>query len=126
MTRDSEGAQRHAEIDSTGCAIPFTQYLRPRGRRRAVITHVPAALFEKVNAILDAGYVFESELLRDGNTVVLTITDRETDDYAIRLCHNSKEVVENVRLLVEEFDLDTANRRRDTIRADIRGIVDDI
>ena len=105
----------HVEVDSNGVGVPFTQYTLPHGAMRDVITHVPAAMFEKVQSILDAGYVFECEVLSTG-IVSLTITDRDVDDFICVLAHNNRDVLTKVQQMIADFDVDKANARREYLR----------
>jgi len=119
MTNDlgtGRSAVQHVEVDSLGVAVPFVQYLRPHGTPRDVITHVPASMLAKVQAILDAGYVFECEVLRNDDIVSLTITDRDVGDLACHLVRNGRQVPDEVRTMIEKFDIDKANAQRDRMR----------
>ena len=81
--------------------IPFTQYLLPDGRKRQTEMFVPEALHSKAMKIIDAGYVFESEILTNG-TVSLTIADPSIEeDVEIQLCENGPKVKEAIAALIE-------------------------
>lgn len=82
--------------------VPFTQYLRPDGRQRAVTIEVPDHLSEKVKRILDAGLVFECEELSTG-ICSFTITSPEQDEL-IKLCPNGPKVPATVVALIEEYE----------------------
>lgn len=58
--------------------IPFTQYLRPDGRRISVAAPVPNGYAAGVEAVLDHGWEFECEVLTTGQ-VSLTVSDGEED-----------------------------------------------
>ena len=62
--------------------IPFTQYLRPRGKQVEVFIERPAEIYQKAQAIINRGYRFEIEVLLTGQ-VSMTISD-DTDDYAMK------------------------------------------
>lgn len=81
--------------------IPFIKYLRPSGRPVAVFIDRPDEIASKAHKIIEAGYHFECEELRNG-TVSLTITDDECD-HAIQLCRNDAEVPAAVDRLVMRF-----------------------
>lgn len=86
--------------------IPFTQYLRPDGRRRLVKVERPPAVEAKAHKILERGYRFECEMLDVEPPlpdVSFTITD-EDGDQAIELCRNGPEVLEAVDRLIMAFE----------------------
>jgi len=84
--------------------IPFTQYKLPDGRRVEISIERPTSVAEKARQIIDAGYVFECEVLTTGD-VSLTITDPEEGDLAFQVCANGEAVPGAVDRLVEEFKL---------------------
>lgn len=96
------------QADNPG-GISFTQYLLPRGERRAVKIHRPFAIQRKANEILALGYKFECEILTNG-MVSLTITGRNSDVY-IKVVPNDSAVPKAVDDLVMEFNADDAARR---------------
>lgn len=87
-------------------AVTFTQFLRPDGERRPMVTTVSQDLKHKVDEILDHGFHFEIEELTEG-TVHMTITDEHADYYS-RLCANGPPVPANVDALIRCFNLDYA------------------
>ena len=58
--------------------IPFTQYMRPDGRRVEISIERPEEICKKAEAIINAGYCFEIEVLTTG-LVSMTISDDEAD-----------------------------------------------
>jgi hypothetical protein len=82
--------------------IPFTQFLRPDGRRAKVSYECPEDVGAKAEKILAAGYRFECEVLTD-QTVSLTISTDE-EDVAHELCANGPDVIAAVRRLVMRFN----------------------
>jgi len=64
------------EIKAQKKKVPFTNYLRPNGRREETEMPVSLDLADKVDAILDKGLKFESEYLSTGDWS-FTIADRE-------------------------------------------------
>ena len=58
--------------------IPFTEYVKPNGRKRETIIVRSMAVCDKANDIMAAGYDFEVELLTTGD-VSLTITNEDGD-----------------------------------------------
>lgn len=82
--------------------IPFTQYLRPNGRRKEVTIEVSPDVASKAHAIIARGLAFECEELSTGQ-VSLTITDPEEGDLDIRVVPNGPGVREAVEDLVSRF-----------------------
>jgi hypothetical protein len=89
--------------------ITFTQYLLPYGRQRESYIERPDDVVAKARQIIAAGYVFESEKLRNG-FISLTITDHKVgEDVAIELFDNDYEVPARVDKLIMGFEI-PANR----------------
>lgn len=84
--------------------IPFTQYLRPDGRKRVVSIDLPDAVAQRAALIIEKGLVFECEELSTGQ-VSFTITDPREGDLDIRICMNGPDVPETVEKLIMEFKL---------------------
>lgn len=82
--------------------VPFTQYLRPNGRRTAVSIDMPNEIARQAAAIIAAGYRFECEELTTGQ-VSLTIADDDMD-YAIEVVMNGPGVPEAVARLIGRFN----------------------
>lgn len=83
--------------------IPFTQYLRPDGQKRAVEIERGAETEAVAKRFIDAGGRFELEMLGDMKTVSLTacrIVDNEPQDIACELCENGPEIPSAVDHLV--------------------------
>lgn len=89
-------------------AIPFTQYLLPRGERRAVHVYRPYAIAARAKQILALGYTFECEVLTTSQ-VSLSITGKNTDVY-IEIVNNGPEVLAAVDRLVMAFDGEVAKQ----------------
>jgi len=83
--------------------VPFTQFLRPDGRTRAVVISMPDEVADKARSIIANGLRFECEELMTG-VVSLTISDNEKD-LAQELCENGPEVPKLVEKLITEFEL---------------------
>ena len=84
--------------------IPFTQYLRPDGRKRPVIFTVAGDTAVKADKVLRRGWRFEAEVLVTGE-VSLTVEDDEDDEYpcqAIQIVPNGPEVPKAVERLVND------------------------
>ena len=83
--------------------IPFTQYLLPRGQRRAEQIERPADIEALAEKFIASGGRYECELLRDGSTASLTAVhkvDDEEQDIAIVLSVNGPAIPEKVDELV--------------------------
>lgn len=84
--------------------IPFTQYLRPDGRKRATEIERPAAIEAMAQAFINAGGRFESEELTNGIvslTAVYKVEGAEMD-IAIALCVNGPAVPHAVDAVVRD------------------------
>lgn len=88
--------------------IHFTQFLLPDGRRNPIEIWRPASIADKADAIRDAGFRFECEVLSTGH-VSLTITDDEMDR-AIEIVANGPGVLAAVDRLIEGFNPAAAER----------------
>ena len=88
-------------------AIPFTQYIRPRGRKKSLLIVRPAMILHKAEAIINSGYRFEIEELSTG-MISMTIvgfdpSTGEEGDVAHKLTRNDKSVPSKVDDLVMSF-----------------------
>jgi len=82
--------------------IPFTQYLRPHGKRQAVFFYTDSKeLYDKAQRIIDSGLAFECEVLMNG-VVSFTISNGE-EDLAIELAENGPKVPAAVTKLINDF-----------------------
>lgn len=81
--------------------IPFTQYLRPNGRRESVEVERPLDIEELAWEFIDSGGYFECEELTTGQ-VSLTAghPSCEAGDMAIVICENGPDVPTAVDKLV--------------------------
>ena len=84
--------------------IPFTQYKLPDGRRVEISVHRPPDIAAKAMRIIEAGHVFECEVLTDGE-VSLTITDPDKGDVDIDVCKNGPAVLDAVDKMIWRFVL---------------------
>jgi hypothetical protein len=84
--------------------IPFTQYLRPHGRKRAIEIDMPLPIEHLAFTFIKAGGRYEVEELTTGHVSLTAVykVDDEDQDIAIELCLNSKEVIEAVKKLVRK------------------------
>ncbi len=87
--------------------VKFTQYLLPNGHPQSVAIDLDGQTETKAQEIIDAGLVFECELLSGFRLVSFTIGDKtEEEDVAIKICPNGVEVPNTVTNLIMEFDLE--------------------
>ena len=81
--------------------VPFTQYIRPNGRKRECVVSCPDTLRTNVQAIIDRGWRFEAEVLTT-DEVSLTVFDPETEtNMAIQVGPNGSNVKRMVRELIK-------------------------
>lgn len=76
-------------------AIPFTQYLRPDGRRRETEIERPAEIEALAEAFISSGGKFECEELMTGEVSLTAVhlVEDEPDDIAIQVAKNAPGVV---------------------------------
>jgi hypothetical protein len=68
-------------------SIPFTQYLLPDGRKQVIAIKATAETGEKAKKLIEQGYRFECEILRDLRTVSLTVVGpNDEGDVACEIC----------------------------------------
>ncbi len=76
--------------------IPFTQYLRPDGRRQEISIQVSDELGDLADGVLsDDRYAFEAEVLTDGSVSITCADQQEQEDIAISICPNAPDKVRN-------------------------------
>ena len=84
-------------------SIPFTQYLRPNGQRRAcTIDMEDQSLHDKAEVLLEADWHFDIEELMGGMISMTCERDTDAGEFFIQVCQNGPPVVAAVRVLVEE------------------------
>lgn len=101
-------------VDMVARTIPFTQYMRPDGRKQDVRTSDPSYTdgdLKAAQAIIDAGFRFEIEALTNG-MISMTISD-DDGDYAVKLCSNNISVPDTVKRLIHMYDIETLKSLRD-------------
>jgi phosphosulfolactate synthase (CoM biosynthesis protein A) len=81
-------------------SIPFTQYLRPDGRKRSVEIDMDKNIEDKAQLLIARGLHFDIEELSTG-TISMTCENSE-DIISMKLCSNGPEVIDSVKKLVEE------------------------
>lgn len=82
-------------------SIPFTQYLRPDGRKKAVEIDRPPEIEAKARELIAAGYKFEIEELTTGEiSMTCEWRDEEQPTLAIKICANGPAVLDAVDRLV--------------------------
>lgn len=84
--------------------IPFTQYLRPNGRRTEVSIRRPPEIEEMAYAFIKKGGRFECEELTSGDASLTAVfgLDGEEDDVAIEVVPNGPAVPDAVDRLVRK------------------------
>lgn len=101
-------------VDMSDRSIPFTQFLRPNGRKQDVRTTDPSYTdddLKKAQEIIDVGFRFEIEQLMDG-MISMTISDSD-GDYVHKLCSNNIDVPATVKRLIHTHDIETLMSLRD-------------
>jgi hypothetical protein len=85
-------------------AIPFTQYLRPRGEKRAEEIERPAEIEEMAQRFIAWGGRYECEVLTTGHASLTAVAEvaGEEMDVCIVLCRNGPMVPEKVDELVRK------------------------
>ena len=85
--------------------IPFTQYLRPDGRKVPVFIDRPENISSKAAAIIDAGNRFECEQLMTGQISLTVVGERdgEEQDLDIEVVANNEAVPAAIDRMVERF-----------------------
>jgi hypothetical protein len=81
--------------------IPFTQFLRPDGRRAQVAIDRPPEIAALAEKIIAAGYRFECEHLTTGHASITISNDDE--DRAIEVVMNGPQVPAAVDRLITRF-----------------------
>ena len=76
-------------------AVPFTQYLRPNGRRVQATIQVAGEVAEAARAVVARGWRFEVEVLTT-REVSLTVVDFEDMTLAIDIVPNGPGVIDAV------------------------------
>lgn len=84
--------------------IPFTQYLRPDGRKRAEVIDMPPDIEALADQFMASGGWYECEVLGTGHVSLTACMNRPDgdNDIAIELCANGPPVVEAVEKLVRK------------------------
>lgn len=83
--------------------IPFTKYKRPKKEKRQenfFTGNLPTA--KKATAMMDNGFTFEYEHLAT-EEILLTISEHDRGDIAIRICNLEEEVVETIGNMILSF-----------------------
>jgi hypothetical protein len=81
-------------------SIPFTQYLRPKGKRKRVVIDRPDEIEDMANELYDLGFHFEVEILQTGQVSMSVFDTHEGVNVASVICENGPEVGESVDKLV--------------------------
>lgn len=85
-------------------AIPFTQFLRPNGRKQSVTIDRPPEIEALARDVMRAGYRMEAEVLTTDEVsfeIVKDVPDPDIDDsLAIEICPNGPAVPDAVDRLI--------------------------
>ena len=84
--------------------IPFTQYLRPDGRKRKLEISRPPEIEEKAHNIIEQGFRFECEELTTGQVSVTIFDPEQEEDVCIRVIPNGSDVLVAVDKLITDFN----------------------
>lgn len=86
-------------------SIPFTQYIRPNGRREQVTIDRGPHIEELAKKFIESGGYFECEELTTGHaSLTAGHKDYPDGDIAIEVCLNGPTVPHHVDRLVEKAD----------------------
>jgi len=81
--------------------IPFTQHLRPDGRKRPLTVDAPTELEAEVKKLLEAGVTFSAEVLRTEYAYNIALyIEKGADLLAMELCPNGPEILEALKRLI--------------------------
>lgn len=94
--------------------VPFTQYLRPDGRTRAVRIDRPDHIAQAADKIRSHGFKFTCEILSTGD-ISFAVCD-EFGDYLLMSCENGPRVPQTVDALITGFNLAEALKARTNLR----------
>ena len=83
-------------------AIPFTQFLRPDGRKTSVSIDMPEEIELMATALIESGYKFEIEELSTGMVHMDCSTYGAEGPVALELCQNGPPVIAAVERLVRD------------------------
>jgi hypothetical protein len=85
--------------------IPFTEFVLPDGRRRALQWHTKdRALAAKADAIITNGFTFEIERLR-GGVISVTITHENGGDMSHVLSHSDTTLTTKIEAMIRGFNI---------------------
>lgn len=82
--------------------IPFTQYIRPHGRRELIHIEREPDVCAQAKSLIDDGYYFEAEVLTNGMVSLTACFDG--DDIAFEIGPNNIEVPNRVDRLVAKAE----------------------
>lgn len=102
MSEDRANTQAEMPVPPPG--IPFTQYLRPDGRKRMVSIKMPADIEALAIRFIESGGWFEVEELTTGEVSLTACREDgfDVEDIAIRVVPNGPGVAAAVEGLVRE------------------------
>lgn len=80
--------------------IPFTQFVLPKGQRKQTTIERPPHIETMAFELIEAGFRFESEILRTGEIHMVCNHPNDEGDIATVLCDNGPDVLGQVDELV--------------------------
>lgn len=85
-------------------SIPFTQYILPRGNKRAELIDRPEDIERLAAQFIEAGGRYECEILSTGHVSLTAVheIEGEEQDIAIEVCGNGPDVLDRVDRLVRK------------------------
>jgi hypothetical protein len=89
-------------LERQNMSIPFTQFLMPDGRRKAVTIDSTPEIETKAKELIAAGYCFEIEMLMTGCIAMECCTPDGEEPLAFEICSNGPPVVDAVNKLVRD------------------------
>lgn len=98
--------------------LPFTQYIRPDGKKKEIQTEVDDKYREDIQLIFDNDLSFEIEVLMN-DMVSMTTTNQEYGDYQIVLSANDMTIKEKVERLIEKTATGIKTRKYEEWKEDI-------
>ena len=86
-------------------AIPFTQFLRPDGRKTSVVIDMSEEIELMARSLIERGYKFEIEELSTGMVHMDCSILGAEGPVALELCQNGPPVIASVERLVRDSHL---------------------
>jgi len=101
-----------------GCRpIPFTQFLRPNGRRSQIYIRRPREVADKADAVIRLGGRFTAEELMTG--LVSLACEYDDRDVALEVCENGPKVMETAdKVVINAYRYAVEGKRQDYCEED--------